>query len=117
MRRTALFTVVAALHFGATIGLLLFVFGAGMSRFDTGGEPGWFEAACGHLLTVLGFPVLTFLDGRSSLRFPGLWGYVPFVANSALWGAALLSVAESVRRLGTRRPTTSTSPNGSHGEH
>jgi hypothetical protein len=109
MRRTSLFTLLAALHFAATIGLLLFVFGAGMSRFDAGGEPGWFEAACGHLLTLLGFPVLPLLDGRTSLRFPGLWGYVPFVANSALWAAALLSVAESVRRLGTRRRTRSTS--------
>jgi hypothetical protein len=112
MRRTALFTLLGAVHFAATVGLLLFVFGAGMSRFDTGAEPGWLEAACRHLLSALGFPVLTLLGGRTSVRFPGLWGYVPFVANSVLWSVALLSVAESVRRLRTRRPTTSTSRHG-----
>jgi len=108
MRRTVLFVLVTALHFAATIGLLLFVFGAGMSRFDAGGEPGWLEAACGHLLSVLAFPVLTILDNWTSLRFPGWWGYVPFVVNSALWAAALMSLPQSVRRLRTRRPTAQT---------
>jgi hypothetical protein len=99
MRQMRLFFVLTAVHLVVTIGLLLFVFGAGMGRFDTGGEPAWFEALCGRVLSVLGFPVLTFLDNRMGQRFPGLWGYVPFVANSALWAAAGLGVFIIVRGL------------------
>ncbi len=91
MRRMRLFFVLTAVHLVVTIGLLLFVFGAGMSRFDTGGEPPWFEVACGRLLNLLMFPLSMLLDNRMGQRFPGLWGYVPFVANSALWAAAALA--------------------------
>jgi len=101
MRRTLLFGLLTAVHLAVTISLLLIVFGGGMSRFDTGGEPGWFEAACGRLLSVLGFPILTLLETRMGQRFPGLWGYVPFVANSALWAAAALGVLRVAKGLQT----------------
>jgi hypothetical protein len=90
MRHARLFCLLTAVHLAVTISLLLFVFGAGMSRFDTGGEASWFEALCGRALNVLGFPLLTLVDNRMGQRFPGLWGYVPFAANSALWAAATL---------------------------
>jgi hypothetical protein len=108
MRRTRLFCLLTAVHLAVTIGLLLFVFGASMSRFDTGGEPAWFEALCGRALSVLAFPVLTFLDGATGQRFPGLWGYVPFVANSAIWAAAGLGGVGVVRVLRNRTRTTRT---------
>ena len=85
MRRPLLFGVLTAAHLALTVQPPALVFGSGMSRFDTGGQPGWFETACGRLLTALGFPLLTLVEGRMGRRFPGLWGYVPFVANSALW--------------------------------
>ena len=97
MRQTRLFFVLTAAHLAVTIGLLLFVFGAGMARFDTGGEPAWFEALCGRLLNVLMFPLSMLLD-RMGQRFPGWWGYVPFVANSALWAAVALAGARVWRR-------------------
>lgn len=102
MRRPYLFGLLTAAHFAATVGLLLFVFGSGMSRFDSGGQPGWFEAACGRLLSALGFPLLTLVEGKMAQRFPGLWGYVPFVANSALWAAACLGVLGVVKSVRTR---------------
>lgn len=101
MGRPWLFGLLTAAHLVVTIGLLLFVFGAGMSRFDSGGQPGWLEAAGDRLLSVLGFPVLTLAEGMG-LRVPGLWGYVPFVANSALWAAAALVVLGVVKRVRTR---------------
>ena len=45
MRRRKLFGLLTAAHLVMTVGLLLYVFGGGMSRFDTGGQSGWFEAA------------------------------------------------------------------------
>jgi hypothetical protein len=98
MRRTLLFCLLAAMHLAVTIGLLIVVFGAGMARFDTGGEAQWLEAMCGRLLDVLAFPVLTVLEHGTSRRFPGLWGYLPFAANSALWSAAALGVLKIARR-------------------
>ena len=73
-----------------------------MSRFDTGGQAGWLEAVGGRLLSVLGFPMLTLVEGMG-LRVPGLWGYVPFVANSALWAAAALAALGVVKRAPDRR--------------
>lgn len=108
MRQTRLFFVLTAVHLVVTIGLLLFVFGAGMGRFDTGGEPAWFEALCGRLLNLLMFPLSMLLDNRMGQRFPGLWGYVPFVANSALWAAATLGVFKIVRGLRAKPRTTPT---------
>jgi hypothetical protein len=108
MRRTWLFFVLTAVHLAVTIGLLLFVFGAGMARFDTGGEPAWFEALCGRLLNLLMFPVSMLLDTRMGQRFPGWWGYVPFVANSALWAAAGLGAFRIVRGLRTKPRTGQT---------
>ena len=102
MRRPLLFGLLTAAHLALTVSLLLYVFGSGMARFDTGGQPGWFEAACGRLLTGLGFPLLTLMEDKVGQSFPGLWGYVPFVANSALWAAATLGLIGVVQRVRTR---------------
>jgi hypothetical protein len=108
MRRPLLFGLLTAAHLAATVSLLLFVFGAGMARFDTGDQPGWFEAACGQLLNLLMFPLSMLLDRSMGQRFPGLWGYVPFVGNSALWAAAVLGVLGVVKSVRTRPRTTQT---------
>jgi hypothetical protein len=71
MRRPLLFVLLTAAHLALTVALLLFVFGGGMARFDTGGQPGWFEAACGRLLSVLAFPLLTLVEGRMGQLFRG----------------------------------------------
>jgi hypothetical protein len=105
MRRTLLFGLLTAVHLAVTISLLMFVFGAGMARFDTGGQPGGFEAVCGRLLSLLSFPLSTLLDSRMGQRFPGLWGYLLFAANSALWAAAVLGVLRVVQGLRITRRT------------
>jgi hypothetical protein len=102
MRRPLLFGLLTAAHLALTVNLLLIVFGSGMARFDTGGRPGWFEAACGRLLTALAFPLLTLMEGKVGQSFPGPWGYLPFVANSAVWAAAGLGLIGVVQRVRTR---------------
>ena len=114
MRRPQLFGVLTAAHLALTVSLLLFVFGGGMARFDTGGQPGWFEAACGRLLTALAFPLLTLVEGPLGQYFPGLLGYVPFVANGALWAGAGLWVLGVVKHVRTRPRTRETV---SHRQH
>ena len=92
MRRPfRLFFMLAAGHLVATVAALVYSFGAGMSRFDTGEPASSTEIVLGHLTTVLSFPVLPVI-ARPAFDFPGLWGYVPFALNSALWAGAMMVV-------------------------
>jgi len=72
-----------------------------MARFDTGGEPGWVETTAEPLFSILSFPVLPLLDRLPGLRFPGLWGYVPLMANSTLWAVVVLALFQARRRMPT----------------
>jgi hypothetical protein len=94
LRRRALllFGLVTVLHLLVTVGLLLFVFGAGMARFDTGEAMAGSEWAAHWALIVLGVPLLTLLDAVPGTWFPRLWGYLPFVANAMIWGGAAVAI-------------------------
>jgi hypothetical protein len=78
----------------------MYVFGAGMARFDTGAQPSWIESAAEAAFRVLSFPVFLIVEHENTLRFPGLWGYVPVLTNSALWAAVF--IAFLTRRSGER---------------
>jgi hypothetical protein len=86
-RRDAILAgAVAAIHLAASISLLVFVFGSGMARFDSGDPIAPTERIARWLLNVLAFPVVLALDWLPGLRFGGLWGYIPFVLNASIWG-------------------------------
>ena len=91
MRDVTLFAVVTATHLVASVGLVIYTFTAGMARFDSGATAGWAETVAGWLSSVLSFPLVTLLQQVPLLRLPGLVGYVPFAANAALWGAAVVA--------------------------
>ena len=46
---------------------------------------------------IVSFPLLTLLEWLSVARFPGLWGYVPVVLNSGVWGLAAVVVRRRLR--------------------
>jgi hypothetical protein len=101
MRRMVAFGLIAASHFVLTIVLVIFTFGAGMARFDAADSPRWRETVASSAVDVLAFPVLPLLD-RPSLRFPGVWGYVPFVVNSVVWAKAVRTIWRLRHRLSDR---------------
>jgi hypothetical protein len=103
MRDVILFASVTGIHLVSTVGLLLYVFGAGISRFDSGVPGGLTEALAGWLLTALSIPLLTLLDRLAVLRGSGLWGYIPFLANSSLCGLAVVAARRRLRALASRR--------------
>ena len=101
MRRMVAFGLIAAIHFVLTVVLVIFTFGSGMARFDTPDGPHWTETVASSVVDVLVFPVLPLID-RPSLRFPGLWGYVPFMVNSVVWSGAIITIWRLRHRLSGR---------------
>ena len=102
MRDALLFVSVTAVHFVCSVALLFYVVGAGMARFDSGLPGGPAETVAGWLFAAFVFPVLTVLE-RVSVRFPGLWGYIPFVVNSSVWSLAVVLARRRLRLMASRR--------------
>ncbi len=84
--------ILSIAHFLVCMLLIVYVFGRAMTRFDTLTEPGWVDSGAGIVLGVLTFPLNFFLEVMPADWLPGLWGYIPFVLNSILWGMALFHV-------------------------
>ena len=105
MRERTFFSVVAAVQLALTIALTAYTFGAGMRRFDVGGDATVAEVIGQGILTALSFPLVAVLEHVPGVRFPGLWGYIPFAANASLWGLAAVWVRRwlRARRGGVRR--------------
>jgi hypothetical protein len=103
MRDRLLVIVVTGLQFIASIALLVYVFGAGMERFDNGAPASVLETAAAWLLTALAFPLLTALRLLNVGSIPGLWGYLVFAANAAIWGVAAVAVRRRWRTLSASR--------------
>ena len=101
MRRMVAFGLIAGIHFVLTLVLVIFTFGAGMARFDMPDRPHWTETVASSVVDVLVFPVLPLLD-HPSLRFPGLWGYVPFIVNSVVWAGVISTIWRLRHRLSGR---------------
>jgi len=96
-RDAVLFAGATVVHLVASIKLLVFVFGLGMARFDSGVPGGLGERIAGWLLKLLAFPVVLALDWLPSLRFPGLWGYIPFIVNASIWGMGAVMIRRRFR--------------------
>jgi len=107
MRDALLFVSVTAVHFACSTALLFYVFAVGMARFDSGLPSSPAETVAGWLFAAMAFPVLTLLERVSAVRFPGLWGYIPFVINSSLWGLAVVGARRRLRVMASRRQTGS----------
>ena len=92
-----LFVSVTTIHFVTSIVLLLYIFGTGMARFDSGVRAGAAESVAGWVFAILAFPLLSALERLPAARFPGLWGYVPFLLNACVWGLAAVVVRWRLR--------------------
>jgi hypothetical protein len=81
------FVVFVLVHSAVSVWLSLLTFSAGMARFESGASPTVKERLIEHASTVLLSPIFT-LALRSHIAttlLPGLLGYLPVLANSALW--------------------------------
>ncbi|MGO3058013.1 hypothetical protein ACT3R7_20460 [Halomonas sp. AOP43-A1-21] len=82
-------SIIAVVHFALFMIMFLLSFGHGMERFETGDEISQIESVLHMTYLVLAFPLITLTSYLKSMSFPGLWSYVPILANSFLWGFAL----------------------------
>ena len=104
IRTVVLFVSVTALHLLTSIVLLVYVFGMGMARFDSGAPEGAAESVTRWAFAIFSFPLLTLL--MPVARFPGQWGYVPFVLNACVWGLAAVVVRGRLRVRASQRPAS-----------
>lgn len=104
IRPVLLLISVTGIHVASSIVLLLSVFGAGMARFDSGAPASATESVARWAFAILSFPLLSLLERMPAARFPGLWGYVPVVANGAIWGLAAVVVRWRWRARASQRP-------------
>jgi hypothetical protein len=98
---TKFFWWFVALHAGVSAVSLLWAFSLSMSRFDTGAPPTTTESAVAVVSTILSSPLFTTLQHwqRANTLFPGLLGWLPLIANSALWACGVWWLTRLGRRL------------------
>jgi hypothetical protein len=100
-RRVKLIAIVGAVHMLATVAALVVSFSAGFDTFEAGVPESSVDRLSARALQILSFPLLSWLDEvpRMQSLFPGLLGYIPSAANSALWAVALYGLVSVARHL------------------
>lgn len=92
--------IVATIHLVLSVFCLVWLFSGSMARFDTGEAASMPETITQAGTEVLLFP-LSEVDGLLSPKaFPGLWGYIPFMLNSLVWGLVVMGLLTGVRSVG-----------------
>lgn len=92
-------------HLVVSFAIFAVLYGAGMHRFDHGGEPAAWEHPAKAVLFVLAQPAYSILVLFPTLRTGALVETLLFLFNSLLWGLAAACVFEwlaSFRRRGRR---------------
>jgi hypothetical protein len=94
-RRAVAWAVLVVAHFTVTFVLVIYVFGAGMARFDSGAPATASERIASVTVSVLAFPVINGLSDLLPVSvwprgFP--WDHLLFLVNSVLWATFLMTV-------------------------
>ena len=92
LRAVTLFLAVTALHLLLSIALIVYIFGTGMARFDTGVPAGALEQFASGMFAILRLPLLSLLERMPGARSSGLRSYLPFLGNAACWGAVVVAI-------------------------
>jgi hypothetical protein len=84
MKKWEIIVSATVVHLAASLYLFLVSFGIGMHHMDTGVHLRFGEKAVCLLSDILFLPIFVLKPHW----FPGLWGYIPFILNSLVWGIA-----------------------------
>ena len=89
-RRLRAFLALWLIHYVLTWGALLYSI-THLHEIEAGEPPSFSLQVSRTLYTTLSAPLSFFLLAtRSAKWFPGLWGHVPVLLNSALWSGLIL---------------------------
>jgi hypothetical protein len=101
MPSKSFFFAFVIVHAGTSVALFLCDLSLGMARFDSDLPPSGFERFVSIASTVLTSPVFTAATrcDRLAVLFPGLLGWLPLVANSALWAVVSWWCVVALSRL------------------
>jgi hypothetical protein len=91
------FLILMAAHFLLLSFAFLYSFGLAMGRFESGSPAGAMEIVLDALASLLAFPFVTLMMKFDASYFPGLLGWLPFLANSALWAGTAIVVRRRFR--------------------
>jgi len=86
--KESVFVWIGGAHLLVTVISLLFSFGGGMARFETGAPLPFSAQAARLTFEVLQWPVIP-LCVMLPIELPGPIGFLPFILNSAVWGIGL----------------------------
>ncbi len=101
------FCALGLTHYIVTLGTLCLSFRSTMDRFDSGRVASIPEKIMAGATDVLSLPLVPLLK-FSPIRFSGLSGHIPFLANSALWAAVILSIGIWLRKKEPIQPLQGT---------
>jgi hypothetical protein len=101
MPSKSFFFVFTIVHAGTSVALFFRDLSLVMARFDSGLPPSSVEQIISSASTALLWPVFTAAtrSSRIVVLFPGILGWVPLVANSALWAVASWWCVVALSRL------------------
>jgi hypothetical protein len=85
--RGRIICTIATVHFVLSAAMLFMTMASSMSRFDGAGPSDLAALTLMGLFGVLSFPLLG-LFLKLDIAHTGIWGWIPFIANSLLWGWA-----------------------------
>lgn len=89
---------IAVVHFVVSLAFLMSSFSDSMARFDTGDPRNIVGSVIYYTSEILAFPIVKLVE-HSSLRLHStIAQYLPFVANSLVWGWVVVFVFRKVRR-------------------
>lgn len=86
-------------HYVFSMSMFMAAFGTSMDRMDTGRTATLAEQAISLFSQVLLLPLASpLVKAVPGDWFPGLWGHLPFVANSLIWGTGAILVYSGFKR-------------------
>lgn len=98
IRKTSIVAGIAAVHFIAAKIIVALTVQMGMFAAGSGRAAGYLGDILVWVTRVLFFPLIT-LSLYSRKWFPGDWIYVPFAANSLLWGITIYGLICLLKRF------------------
>lgn len=91
--------VIAVVHFVVSLAFLMLSFSDSMARFDTGEPRNMMSSVIYYTSEILAFPIVKLVEHSGLQLHSTIAQYLPFVANSLVWGWVAVFVFRRVRRV------------------